>query len=261
MSKSWTVNLTLQGVFYDDPEWYDNHLRQKMPLYDTMLKNVILALPPVRDAKACDLLCGSGFLAVELIKAVPSVKLNLIDKDERRMDMAMLRVKQAQASLLRSPEPSSTLQNIDLQAPMLPGGPYDLIVSSLGLHGLAGQCDTNKTSPHSSSSHASSSHASSSHASSSHSHGDKAEGKDGSAKEQKQEKAPATDRYVALFKFLLESLTPGGHLIFGDHIGSLPLFQQLCCMQKAGFVDVDVAWRGEFLFVAGGRRPAEAESQ
>ena len=53
---------------------------------------------------------------------------------------------------------------------------------------------------------------------------------------------------------LYNSLTPGGHLIFGDHVGALGLYEQLKLLEKVGFEDVDVAWRQNDCFVAGGRR-------
>lgn len=60
----------------------------------------------------------------------------------------------------------------------------------------------------------------------------------------------AEQRYLQLFSLLFRNLKPGGHLIFGDHVGLLRCFRQLKLMEEIGFVDVDVAW-----FVAGGRKP------
>eukprot|EP00123_Amoebidium_parasiticum_P012184 comp21180_c0_seq1/m.28718 comp21180_c0_seq1/g.28718 ORF comp21180_c0_seq1/g.28718 comp21180_c0_seq1/m.28718 type:complete len:183 (-) comp21180_c0_seq1:366-914(-) len=69
------------------------------------------------------------------------------------------------------------------------------------------------------------------------------------------ERAQAIKSYERFFSDLFASLAPGGHLIVGDHVGSLPLFDQLLLIQKAGFVDVDVAWRQRDFFVCGARKP------
>jgi len=66
----------------------------------------------------------------------------------------------------------------------------------------------------------------------------------------------AESRYELLFRSILEPLRPGGHCIVGDHVGTLPLFDQLKAMERAGFTDVDCAWRQDDFFVGGGRKPA-----
>ena len=65
----------------------------------------------------------------------------------------------------------------------------------------------------------------------------------------------AEGRYELLFHGIRDSLAPGGHLIIGDHVGALGLYRQLKAMERAGFVDVDVAWRQDDFFVCGGRVP------
>ncbi len=69
------------------------------------------------------------------------------------------------------------------------------------------------------------------------------------------EGAEAESRYELLFHGLRDSLAPGGHLLVGDHVGTLGLFRHLKAMERAGFVDVDCAWRQDDFFVAGGRVP------
>jgi len=63
------------------------------------------------------------------------------------------------------------------------------------------------------------------------------------------------ERMKAVFQAIFNSLEPGGHLVFGDHVGAMPLFRQLQLLEEAGFAEVDVAWRVDDCFVAGGRRP------
>eukprot|EP00462_Mataza_sp_D1_P023717 CAMPEP_0175129218 /NCGR_PEP_ID=MMETSP0087-20121206/5349_1 /TAXON_ID=136419 /ORGANISM="Unknown Unknown, Strain D1" /LENGTH=214 /DNA_ID=CAMNT_0016411341 /DNA_START=71 /DNA_END=712 /DNA_ORIENTATION=+ len=65
----------------------------------------------------------------------------------------------------------------------------------------------------------------------------------------------ATAGYKILFDLLFCSLLPGGHFIFGDHVGLLPVYIQLKLMEEAGFRGVDVAWRDQDFFVAGGYKP------
>lgn len=69
--------------------------------------------------------------------------------------------------------------------------------------------------------------------------------------------AEAESRYELLFRSIEEPLRPGGHCIIGDHVGTLPLFAQLKAMDRAGFTDVDCAWRQDDFFVAGGRVAGE----
>ena len=66
----------------------------------------------------------------------------------------------------------------------------------------------------------------------------------------------AESRYELLFQGIRDSLSPGGHLIIGDHVGTLGLFRQMKAMERAGFADVDCAWRQDDFFVCGGRVPA-----
>ena len=70
------------------------------------------------------------------------------------------------------------------------------------------------------------------------------------------EGAEAEGRYELLLQGIRDSLTPGGHLIVGDHVGTLGLFRQMKAMERTGFIDVDCAWRQDDFFVCGGRVPA-----
>jgi NADP-dependent 3-hydroxy acid dehydrogenase YdfG len=65
----------------------------------------------------------------------------------------------------------------------------------------------------------------------------------------------AEGRYELLFQGLHDSLMPGGHLLVGDHIGTLGLYRQMKAMERAGFTDVDCAWRQDEFVVFGGRVP------
>ncbi|ARA94731.1 methyltransferase [Rhodothermaceae bacterium RA] len=69
------------------------------------------------------------------------------------------------------------------------------------------------------------------------------------------ESAEADGRYELLFQGLRDSLTRGGHLFVADHVGTLGLYRQMKAMERAGFADVDCAWRQDDFFVCGGRIP------
>ena len=69
------------------------------------------------------------------------------------------------------------------------------------------------------------------------------------------EGAEVESRYELLFQSVLGALEPGGHLLAGDHVGTLGLYRQLKAMERAGFTDVDCAWRQDDFFVLGGRAP------
>ena len=74
-----------------------------------------------------------------------------------------------------------------------------------------------------------------------------------------------------IFEAIFSVLKPGGHLLIGDHVGSWGLYKQIrlvsvvplgCCpnvmirlMEDVGFEDLDIAWRKDAFFVAGGRKP------
>lgn len=63
----------------------------------------------------------------------------------------------------------------------------------------------------------------------------------------------AETRYELLLRGIREALTPGGHVIVADHVGTLGLYRQMKAMERAGFTDVDCAWRQDDFFVCGGR--------
>lgn len=68
--------------------------------------------------------------------------------------------------------------------------------------------------------------------------------------------AAAESHYELLFRSIHEPLRLGGHCFVADHVGTLDLYPQLKAMERAGFTDVDCAWRQDDFFVAGGRKSA-----
>jgi SAM-dependent methyltransferase len=65
----------------------------------------------------------------------------------------------------------------------------------------------------------------------------------------------AESHYELLFQGIFAALNPGGPLIVADGAGTIGLYRQLKAMERAGFMDVDCAWRQNELFVCGGRSP------
>jgi SAM-dependent methyltransferase len=105
----------------------------------------------------------------------------------------------------------------------LPGGPYDVVVATLALHAIIGHPDDD----------------------------------DAAA----LDRAEAESRYELLLRTVRDALVPGGHLLIGDHVGTLDLYPHLKALDRAGFVDVDCAWRQDDFFVAGGRVPLRPSSE
>lgn len=69
------------------------------------------------------------------------------------------------------------------------------------------------------------------------------------------EAAEAETRCELLYRSAFEGLASGGHLLVGDQVTALGLYRQLKAMERAGFTDVDCAWRQEDFFIIGGRVP------
>ncbi len=67
--------------------------------------------------------------------------------------------------------------------------------------------------------------------------------------------AEAETRCELLYRSVFDALVPGGHLIVGDQVEALGLYRLMKAMERAGFVDVDCAWRQDDFFVIGGRVP------
>jgi SAM-dependent methyltransferase len=200
---SWTKNLGRDGGHWDDGRWYDIHLERRMPQAIPMFEELAMALPPLPPgAVVGDVGCGTGNAAATVLDAYPQIQLVLIDEDPDLLSIAHEKVER----MTRNVEPLSV--TIPSDGEPLPGGPFDLVVTTLALHSIIGH---------------------------------------------DVDQAEAESRYELLFRSIREPLHPGGHCIIGDHVGTLPLFAQLKAMERAGFTDVDCAWRQDDFFVAGGR--------
>eukprot|EP01052_Picozoa_sp_SAG31_P005443 SAG31_NODE_239_length_19453_cov_5.539888_15_plen_293_part_00 len=233
---SWRLNLGRTSGFWGDARWYDAQIDRKLGLVAQMIDEIIFALPPLkRGSRVADVCAGSGRAALSLLRAYPEAHVSLIDMDTRRTQIAVDLARQlGMGGQLRQIE--AVIDPDDTQTSVLPGSPehgYDLITATCAIRVMA------RPPAH---------YAISRNQGPSSGHG--------SADGSKDAKLQAVgERYARLFSLMLRSLTPGGHMIIGDHSGALGCYDQLRLMEEAGFVEVDVAWRYKDWFVIGGRRP------
>lgn len=216
---SWRKNVQRRSGFWGNAYWYDLNLCRRMPLAKPMLDEMVAALPPCDSKRVIDLCAGSGRAAAALLAAYPTATVTLVDSSSERLEIAQKRLMGAGAV--------GDVRFVTKS--IVPGGsesiintPAEVVVGCLALHVLAEKPrhyqDTTR-----------------------------------SQSENQRDSVEAT--YEHIFRMIYQSLAPGGHLIFADHVGQLGLFAQLQIMTKVGFVDVDCAWRQDDSFVAGGRRP------
>eukprot|EP01135_Chromosphaera_perkinsii_P009391 Nk52_evm67s1737 gene=Nk52_evmTU67s1737 len=122
----------------------------------------------------------------------------------------------------RSSDGNRMVKAIPFDNEVLPGtgeNGYDVIVSGLGFHSIVGH-DLN------------------------HDH-----------QAQNAYSPVAFNRYRVLAQRAYNSLSSGGHVVIGDHVGALPCYEQMRLLDECGFVDIDVAWRKQDFFVIGAHRP------
>lgn len=223
---SWHRNVQRRSGFWGNAYWYDLQLCRRMPLAQPMLDELIMALPPCDSKRVIDLCAGSGRASAALLVAYPTAMVTLVDSSSERLGIAQKRLMDAGAignvqfvtkaiALASDGSGSETITN---------SMPVDVVVGCLALHVLAEKPK----------------------------HYEAEAGTSGNS-QQVVYSVEAT--YEQIFRLIFNSLAPGGHLVFADHVGQLGLFKQLQLMAQVGFVDVDCAWRQEDSFVAGGRRP------
>ncbi|RLN20903.1 hypothetical protein BBJ28_00011454 [Nothophytophthora sp. Chile5] len=210
-ASSWRKNLERRGGFWGNAYWYDLQLERRMPLAKPMLEELVLALPPCDGKHVLDLCAGSGRASAALLAAYPTARLTLVDSSEQRLLMARQRLEALRCGasttaqfVTRFVDPSDMAE--------LSSEPVDVVVACLAFHVLAEKpAHYASTAPET------------------------------SASPPRLMTVEAT--YEQLFRATWRVLRPGGHVVFADHVGQLPLFQQLKILQQAGFEDVDCAWR------------------
>uniref|UniRef100_K3WLR4 Methyltransferase domain-containing protein n=1 Tax=Globisporangium ultimum (strain ATCC 200006 / CBS 805.95 / DAOM BR144) TaxID=431595 RepID=K3WLR4_GLOUD len=223
-SVSWVKNVQRRSGFWGNAYWYDLQLERRMPLAKPMLNEMIAALPPCDGKRAIDLCAGSGRASAALLAAYPTAVVTLVDSSSERLGIAQKRLMDSGVAVGTNAH-FVTKSIAPGVSETISGTPVDIVVGCLALHVLA-------ENP-------------------AHYQSNMQKG----AAVQPAEKPPVETTYELIFRLIYNSLAPGGHLIFADHVGQLGLFAQLQSMAKVGFVDVDCAWRQDDSFVAGGRRP------
>lgn len=217
---SWRRNVERRGGFWGNAYWYDLQLARRMPLADRMLAELVLALPPCDGKRVLDVCAGSGRASAALLQAYPTAAVVLMDSSSERLAMAGARIR-ALGFTARFQLIERSIDVGDDRAPLL-ADPADVVVGCLAFHVLVEKPK--------------------------HYAG-------GTSEDTSREQLSVHKQYEQMFRAVWRSLKPGGHLIFGDHVGQLPLFDQLQALAHVGFEDVDCAWRQDDSFVAGARKP------
>lgn len=241
--QSWRKNVERRNGFWKNAYWYDLQLLRRMPMAKLMLDELILALPPCDGKRVLDLCAGTGRVAAALLGAYPTANVTLMDASSEHLMIAQKRLlaldlasnasQISNVQFLHRAFRASDMTKIDAMN-------ADLIVGCLSLHVLVEK-------PKHYEAHVAGAASATS-------------GVSNTSGNQTQAPAQSTSTnsihaYENIFTILFNSLAPGGHLVFGDHVGQLGLFAQMQIMAKVGFIDVDCAWRQEDSFVAGGRKP------
>ena len=226
---SWTRNLHFRppSGFWADADWYDLQMLRRLPETAAVLTEMVFALPSLPPGSSCaDLGSGSGRCAQAIAAAYPDTAITLIDVDADRGARAVKRV-----STLSSIPPQFVQAAVDVHAcgrlPGFSGVGFDCIVALQIIRHLV-QPPAHYADKHGLQLCA----------------GDKIHA-----------------GYGAAFCTLFNSVAPGGHVFIGDHVehGHPGVFEHCEMLKKAGFCDVDVAWREKDWFVVGARRPQARE--
>eukprot|EP00929_Paragymnodinium_shiwhaense_P014373 TRINITY_DN122278_c0_g1_i1.p1 TRINITY_DN122278_c0_g1~~TRINITY_DN122278_c0_g1_i1.p1 ORF type:complete len:277 (-),score=34.11 TRINITY_DN122278_c0_g1_i1:591-1370(-) len=238
---SWTKNLLFRppSGFWGDQAWYDLQLERRLPEAATMLQELIWALPPCSGARVVDYGAGTGRAATAILQAYPTARVTLLDSDKVRGAVALQRLT-AQLQQLGLPADDAhnsakealTFTQVVLRADgeQLPGCGllgYDVCVAAQSIRHVAVP-PAHYRQPG----------------------------------EESLDMTPEgiSRRYLVVFQSILSSLRPGGHILMGDHVEHKHpgVFEHMDLLRKAGFVDVDVAWRYRDWFVVGARKPPVA---
>lgn len=114
------------GFFdFDDPRGYVAWVREQLPDYDDLQRELVAATQAVAASRILDLGTGSGETARRALEAHPGAHLVGIDASEEMIGLASRTLADHRV----------TLHVAALEDP-LPAGPFDLVVSALSIHHL-----------------------------------------------------------------------------------------------------------------------------
>ncbi|MBA3643344.1 MAG: class I SAM-dependent methyltransferase [Chloroflexota bacterium] len=211
-SPSWRVALAPgeSHPFGKSPGWWD--LRDlgddadDVPAARTAL---LRALPPIpANGNVLDIGAGTGTLVALLAHSYPHVHYTLLDANPAALQRASEKLHRCRLTTI-----------VEAVAPMatepLPGGPFDLVISSIALHDIAVP----------------------------------------TAPDDLPGRARHAGEHRSLLRRILASLVPGGHLIYADAMRPrFRVVEHIDQLVAAGFVEVDCAYVRGRMLVAGGQR-------
>jgi len=230
---TWAQGLTRTGGHWGHPDWYEHHLNIRLPLVPKMMDALLASCPPLsKGHRVCDLLAGTGKVTRHLLPVYPNATYTLVDMSEERLSIAAAHIDDAASCgsgrlCDTNQQVHMVKAKIEIQAesklPMPPSKSddlgYDLVCAVLATRVLVSPAKHYQDADH------------------------------------KEDGRSHKELYSDLFTMVLSSLRPGGHLLIGDHVGALGLFDHLKLMEEAGFEEVDCSWRERDFFVCGGRKP------
>jgi tRNA (cmo5U34)-methyltransferase len=113
--------------FHFDPATYMGLMRDEVPAYDLLQAAVAQATAGLDVSSVLDLGAGTGETLAGVLAVHPAARAVAVDKSEGMLGVARARFPAAVAELCLA----------ELTDP-LPAGPFDLVVSALAVHHLAG---------------------------------------------------------------------------------------------------------------------------
>jgi tRNA (cmo5U34)-methyltransferase len=113
------------GQFHFEPERYLELMHEEVPRYEEMQEEAARASAAVQAQSILELGVGTGETSRRVLARHPRARLVGVDASEEMLAQARRALPDAELSVSRLEEP-------------LPGGPFDLVVSTLAVHHLDG---------------------------------------------------------------------------------------------------------------------------
>ena len=90
-----------------------------------MMREMVAALPPLKDSRVLDLLSGAGQAATAVLEAYPRARVTALDKSRERLEQARLILQSKGLSLEKE-----IVLEVDLASDewIVPEGPFNLVL-------------------------------------------------------------------------------------------------------------------------------------